>query len=183
MSDSPFSKNSLIGHIGKPYGLRGEFFLTGRHSLLQDEFESVLLVHKHQATDKATTTKVRTQRVQKNRDLISLDALADRTAVEKNAGCALYGIKSQQDEAPDTASELWLNLPVKTQDSKPIGSTVSVTNYGAHDCITIKHPTSGLLLELPLVATYFDELQTKTTPSSLTLNLPLENFEDLWEAE
>ncbi|MDD9951570.1 MAG: hypothetical protein OXT67_08410 [Zetaproteobacteria bacterium] len=163
--------NSLIGRVGKAHGLKGEFFLSGRTRLLSPSPDEVFL-DTGNGTQDDSSARVLSHRVWKGRDLLQLDCYPDRTSVEKHHGFHIYGAVDGTEDL-----EYLLDQAVDTLSGEHIGTVEAITNYGAHDCIVMRHPSGTKTLELPFVDDYF---QAKANAQVLLLRLPLAHFDDLW---
>jgi 16S rRNA processing protein RimM len=168
-----------LGTIGKPHGLRGGFFVSGRSSLLPKGVKTLVL-----NPDKQNLQLVmKSQRLQSSRVVVFCDELNSPEDVKIYSGqtlwCARSEIKLNEREY------LWADLiGCKVVDAKGIlmGSIVRVENYGASDIVTIKADKSEQHVSIPFVSSYF-QMDFGPLDDEISLLVGCDLFHDLWEGE
>ena len=136
---------TLIGLVGKPHALKGEFYIGGRSSLLSPEHE-VCLVGSSLKT--ATLSKL-SQRIIRDRSVVRLEAYPSRTHLEAILGQSLWG-KRDIEEGP---LGYLLGRRVIDADKVLVGTVVGFTHYGASEIICIE--SESCQFEVPFVESYF----------------------------
>jgi ribosomal 30S subunit maturation factor RimM len=163
-----------IGIVGKAHGLRGAFFVGGRSSLLPNTYSDIVLGDKPQT---GLHTQVTNYQICKNRVLLSLSALPDRTRVEFFAGQSLW---VTQDTAELSSDTQLIGREVVDCAGEPMGRICDLFNYGASDTVQIIADDKRTL-EIPFVGSYFADTSTKDHRRPMALNVPRDTFADLWE--
>ena len=169
-----------IGIVGKPYGLRGAFYVSGRSEILQSDFSEVSL-----GSDATSGLKseVKEQKTHKGRSILILTELNDRTAMERYLGKAIWAQSAEVDAEFDEEFEYrWKDLIgkkiVDSQDQL-IGVVTHVSNHGATDIVELENK-KGDSLDIAFIPAYFD-MNFTSKDSKLHLVVPKENFDDLWQ--
>ena len=169
-----------IGRVGKPYGLRGAFYISGRTEPFPARCRIVAL---GDVLESAQQIDVRTIQTIGTREVLYLEGHSDRTAIEKFVNQAIW-VQSTEVRALLKASEyFWADLigkPVIDVHGALLGTIAAVENYGASDVLELKDE-HGRLLNVPLVANYFDMSFTAAS-TSLSMLVAAELFDELWEA-
>ncbi|MBP6219275.1 MAG: hypothetical protein KA436_11865 [Oligoflexales bacterium] len=156
------SKRIFLGRIGQPKGLKGDFYLLDRRSLWTSPLSTVYL-GEHQTLDKVTSNLL-----YKDRNLIRLESLSSRTAVEKRYGESIWLAPEpaseggeleaeSSDEATFIADELleeqFIGRRVLDKDGVFLGTVNALNHYGASPVLEIcrdSKPT-GLLNPTPVL--------------------------------
>ncbi|MEZ4742206.1 MAG: ribosome maturation factor RimM [Bdellovibrionota bacterium] len=169
-----------IGIVGKPYGLRGAFYISGREEPLQMTFSEVSI---GKVPSTGYTARILIQKVHNSRSLLTVEGLIDRTAIERYVGEKVWVLAEEL--VFDEASEyLWKDLIGKNVldvNGKIIGEVCSVNNHGASDIVGIANE-KGETLELPFVPTYF-VMDFLAADKNLYLLVEKDTFDGLWQLE
>lgn len=168
-----------VGTIGKPHGLRGGFFVSGRSGLLPKGVKSLMLRLK----DSKLRLSLSTQRLQSGRVLLSCKEFNSPEEVKEFVGQTLWCLRA--DIKTDDGEYLWADLidcKVIDLHGNLVGSIVRVENHGASDIVTINAPKSSKHVSIPFVATYFD-MSFSSSDESISLLVGCDLFQDLWEDE
>ena len=136
---------TLIGKVGKPHALKGEFYIGGRSSLLSLDHETCLV---GTSLETATLSKL-SQRIIRDRSVIRLEAYPSRTHLEAILGQSLWG-KRDIEEGPFS---YLIGRQVVDADKALVGTVTGFTHYGASHIICIKSESDQF--EVPFVESYF----------------------------
>lgn len=148
-----------VGVVGKPYGIRGAFYISGRDEPLHDAFSSVVIANKPQQSD---LYEVSQQKVHKGRSTLLLKDHEDRSFAEGLVGRGVWVLKEELslDEEGEYFWDEVVGLKVLCVGGNIIGKIHQVSNYGASDVVEIRND-KGAHLELPFIASYFDMAFTR----------------------
>jgi 16S rRNA processing protein RimM len=168
-----------IGRVGKPYGLRGAFYISGRAEPFPPRCRMVAL---GESPELAPQIEIRSIQAIGGREVLYLEGYSDRTAIEKFVNQMIWVQSAEVRAQLRTDEYFWDDLigkPVEDIDGAPLGTVVAVANHGASDVIDLED-SLGRTLSLPLVASYFD-MDFTADSSSLRLRVSADLFSDLWE--
>ena len=164
-------KNNLIkiGKIGKAHGLQGFFYF--KHSYNLAEGDELFIENLESETKlKASLKKVKEH---KNKTIIQLTELKDRTALEEHIGKNIFAYEKESSNPLDAL----INKKVCDMNGENFGNVLGFYNCGAGDIIIISN-AKGENLELPFNSVYFNcEEQEKP----LTLLSCHKAYEDFWQ--
>lgn len=165
-----------IGIVGKAHGLRGAFFIGGRKSLLPNAYTEVLV---GDDPNTGIRTRITGYHIHKNRVVLTLAEMHDRTRIEFFTGQALW-------VAEDSALlplEAMIGRPVVDCQGEPLGIIADFYNYGASDTVQIVAQDQRTL-EIPYVDSYFASCDSKGSANQqqpVALRVPSATFAELWE--
>ena len=168
-----------LGHVGRPKGLRGAFYLVGRRELLPKE--GVDLSFSESSCSEHWVT-VASQKLTPRGLLLTCRELSRREEIEALSGREVW-ISRRDLDVDDSSEYLWADLVGKTVldgQEQTVGSVVKVHNFGASDIVEIVSETKGKLL-LPFVGDYFD-FSFSHHDRHLRMLVNIDWFSDVWEA-
>ncbi len=160
----------LLGKVGKPYGLRGQFYISQLDHEPPLDLTEVVVGETLSSGKLAQVAELRTY---KDRPLLSLDMIEDRTALESFRGQNLWLAKDETQDPFD----LYIDRQVVDCHHNSLGKTSEIVDYGAGPNIVIE-ATDLKTLELPFIEDYFFIEDSDKGP--LKLKQPIDFFEDLW---
>jgi ribosomal 30S subunit maturation factor RimM len=163
--------------VGRPHGVRGDFFLSGRSSLLCLEPAAQYPARMGTCLTDSRAVTVTSHQVMQGRDLLHVQELSDRTDVETNAGASLW-METQLFSDPHAP---WRNCTVFDATGETLGILREFVHHGATLNAQIESST-GDWLEVPFVENYFrfDIAQAKSR-NQLHLTVNADILEDLWD--
>lgn len=168
----------LLGTVGKPLGLRGAFFVSGRSDPIPERCKQVFIGPT--AEVEGTSFFLSSYRDPQKRPVISLEEVQDRTSVERMRGSSIWMLREELDL--DESSEfLWADIigaEVFDVEGVLMGSIVDMANYGASDIAVIEHPDLGRV-EIPFVDVYVD-MTFRAPVSRVDLIVASSVFADFW---
>ena len=166
-----------IGAVGRPHGVRGDFFLSGRRELLCLEPSNQYPAHMGGSLADSNVVTISCHQVMQGRDLLHVQELSDRTKVEAHAGSSLW--MDPQFFADPHAP--WTGCTVVDIHSHTMGILREFVHHGATLNAQIESPT-GDWLEVPFVESYFcfDTVKAKAQ-KQVTLTVSADILEDLWD--
>ncbi|MGE0171994.1 MAG: ribosome maturation factor RimM [Oligoflexales bacterium] len=171
MTSLPWIK---IGTVGKPHGIRGSFFISGRSEPIAAELEYILI---GPTPDHATKHEIASRN--KSKPVIGCKSIASIEAVQPIAGQSIWIHREQL--SVDYAKEyLWLDLigkDVVDKADRLVGKIARVENFGAADIVIIHKDKQEL--PLPLVSYYFDMSFDARSP--LRLVVDESTFVESWQ--
>lgn len=172
------SKNHFIslGQVGKPRGLRGDFFVSGREDVWPASIRKVWL---GEAGVDKYLFKVKSILKFNQKIAAKLEGLNSREDLEpfahKQIWCDRSDIHVNYQE-----EYLWsdlIGLEVVDIDNLSVGTVQGFENYGAHDNIVIGSSTQ--LLELPFVDQYFNR-DWQSKPERIQMTCKSVDVAELW---
>lgn len=139
-----------VGHVGKPHGLAGGFFLQVPPSSTWGGYTHVYLLEKNRAPK---LLEVRRTYLSGGRPVVCLEALVSRNAIEALQGALLAVDRSQL--GPTHPGE-WLvhdlvGCVVWVSPTERVGVVQSVTGFGAQDCLEILLDKGGETALYPFI--------------------------------
>lgn len=171
MSDKQWT---MIGKVGKPHGLRGLFYVSGRCDLLDEDYREVVV---GPDPNKGKADLISCYQIIKNRAVIALASYRDRTAVEAILGQSLW---AEEVEQGDHEFDHLIDQPLLDCNGVLLGHVRAVYNYGASDVLEIYFDGKGTL-DVPYVPSYFVDFDQPESP--LKLSVSADHFSDLWASE
>jgi 16S rRNA processing protein RimM len=189
---NPKSNSELvpIAKVGRPHGLRGAFFVSGREDLIPIAYGEVFIGH---SPTEARVAKILGSQWQSQRPVLKCSLASDRTQAELLTNQTIFVPESRLRQVAGQGAMLWLDLKgaeVRDPEDHLLGIVTQVYNTGASDIIEIQGVReSGVagaprrVLDIPLVEDYVDLSQTVKIglPAILRLKVPASIFEDLWQ--
>lgn len=160
-----------IGKIGKPHGLKGSFYLSGRTQVLEPVFTEVLVGERPESSTPATISG---QRDHSNRTILTLDIFTDRTSLETAVGQWIWAPEAIFERPIDSLR----NRPCKDLNGEDMGVITDIFNHGASDILEITSERHGVI-EIPFADVYMDTELPLLSPA-LQLKVSIETFEGLW---
>lgn len=178
MAVSPWIK---IGLVGRPHGLRGEFFVAGREDLVPSDYKDIAIGSDPGWAEKAEVLQIRTQGKQ---SVMRCSASTSRDTAEALCGRPIW-VKREQVEINEDEHYLWADLIGRQVDDcngVKLGHVLSVYNVGASDILVVRDD-KGRFLEVAMAPTYFDAdgISRGVHSGRLTLLVAGEVFSDLWQ--
>lgn len=164
-----------IGKIGKPRGLRGEFYLADRQSPLPPEYVSHQVVVGHDP-DSGFLTSIETNKLYNERSLIKLKDIDDRTQIEHLYGQLLWSTLH-------VAEHSWAHLigrAVSDKEGKLMGVVKEFYNFGGVDNVEILDTTSQQLVQIPFVPSFFDWENIDKSSNEVMLLVSSDVFSEFW---
>jgi 16S rRNA processing protein RimM len=168
-----------IGRVGKPYGLRGAFYVSGRSEPFPAKCRIIAL---GDSPLSAVQVEIRTVQTIGDRDVLCLEGYSDRTAIEKFVNQMIWAQSAEVRAQLGSNEYFWDDLvgkPVEDVHGVRLGTIVTVANYGASDVLDLEDG-QGRTISLPLVANYFD-MDFTAGSLALRLHVSADVFSDLWE--
>lgn len=166
-----------VGIVGKPHGLNGAFFVSGRDELFPKNYKNLVIGDDISSGQKV---EVLTNKIHKNRTTLTLKGFTDRTAVDQIVGLTIWidekDIKVYDDEY------LWeeiIGAKIVDPEENLIGEIAEVANYGASDVIEI-HDDKGRILTVPFIKEYFD-MSFAPAPEKIFTIVEASTFDELWQ--
>jgi len=169
---------SWIGAVGRPHGVRGAFFLSGRTAVLHFDGEAPYTARVGgKSPESATPVTILQHTTPKGRDLLQLSSWLDRTQVETHYGASLWVPEALLSD-PDAP---WSGCEVEDVHGKRLGTLRGFVDHGATPNAQIQADT-GHWLEVPFVDSFFiqDPIRAKET-RVIRLSVGYEIVEDLWD--
>lgn len=167
-----------IGTVGKPYGLKGQFFLSGREGLFEGEVNELRVGMSLGSSVSFSLSSVCSRG---GRQLINLKGLQDRGQC---AALVHQKIWVKREELTITDDEFYFcdleGKDVISSKGDVIGKVTGVDNFGASDVIEINNSDVQTLM-LPFTNQYFDMIESIDGPK-VVLTVDCELVEDLWTA-
>ena len=166
-----------IGAVGKPHGLRGAFFVSGRSEPIPESCETVVL------GDDPTSGRVCVvvpSSLLPDRPVMALQEYSDRTAIEAIRGTKVWIPRSSL-PIDEGAEFLWSDVTgAEVYDAAGIlmGRIVDMANYGASD-IAVIEDDKGNRLEMPFVGVYVD-MSFRGKAKRVNLLVDAAVFLELW---
>jgi 16S rRNA processing protein RimM len=162
-----------LGKVGKPHGLKGAFFVSGRDEALP-KVDRIYIGSKPESTPSVRITSMKWQG---DRSVLEIESIRDRESAEAILHQDIWIERSQLKlEATDC---LWIDLEGKvvwTSDHMELGRISDVANYGASDIVEIVKGKQRM--SLPLIQDYF---KWPVQPEKIEVKQDLSFFSDLWE--
>lgn len=167
-----------MGTVGKPHGLRGAFFVSGRSEAIPPKCRQVLIGQVPDGT--ARVFHVASNRDPQGRPLMTLEECNDRTVIESMRGMKIW--MPRADIELDEASEfLWSDVvgaEVYDASGMRMGTIVEMVNYGASDIAVIENDESSRV-EIPFVGVYVD-MQFSAPVARIDLLVEAAVFAEFW---
>lgn len=160
-----------IGRIGHPHGLKGDFLISGRRSLLPEHIKDVRV---GETAEAGFDSKIIKNDIYKERNLLHLQKVNTRNALEALQGQTLW-IPEGVFENPMDAL---LGKQVFDSQGVLLGHIVEVNCFGASDILEIVAPDKRHV-GIPFIADYCD-LETAYSAQNLTLLVTLDTFDGCW---
>ena len=163
--------------MGRPHGVRGDFFLSGRSALLCLEPATSYPARLGASLADSRAVTIASHQVMQGRDLLHVKEIADRTDVETNTGIALW-LDAKFFSDPHAP---WSYCTVLDAEGQALGVLREFVHHGATLNAQIESP-AGDWLEVPFVESYFhfDVARAKAQKHvHLTVNADI--LEDLWD--
>lgn len=168
-----------LGIVGKAHGLNGAFFISQREEPLPPQLKELRIGPKPESAPRFT---LRGSRMQQGRPILLCEELKSREGAEALLLQAIWCPRAEL-EVDESSEYLWADLigkEVVDRSAKPIGTIREIGNFGASDLVRIVDAT-GKVLELPLVAAYFD-MSFRSSDPELRLVVDAELFDESWSS-
>ena len=156
-----------ICRIGKPLGLRGDFYIREHISPLSSDLKRVFI---GESPNSSTPTQVVQQRKHKGKDVLRVSLCSDRTELEPYINSKLWiqtnsspNILHFKDKSIDPTG--W-NITDSSNES--FGSITELSNFGGGDFVTIE-TKDKLLLDLPIIDDYIKNISEEKQTLYLTV--------------
>jgi ribosomal 30S subunit maturation factor RimM len=172
----------LIGKVGRPFGVKGEFYLQTIDANMPSKKHKHLLIGSDISV--AKQMEIKNHKSHKNKTILTVAEILDRTHLEKNfVGLSVWGLK----EISDFEYEGHLGLQVYDKDNKLLGKIEAFYEYGAGLVVKIHSSSINSYLEIPYTDKYikdFNKLKaSKHSKDKIELTVEEEQFEGLWSQE
>ena len=167
----------LIGAVGKPHGLRGAFFVSGRSDPLPKGCKQAVV---GDSTSTGTVHPIATASLLQDRPVMAFADVPDRTAIELLRGSKVW-IPRDSVPVDDSAEYLWsdfLGSEVFDAAGLCLGRIVDMTNYGASDIAVIEN-SQGARLDMAFVDVYVD-MSFRGTDKRINLLVESSVFAEFW---
>lgn len=167
-----------IGTIGRPHGLRGAFFVSGRDEPVPSVYREVWI---GAAPGVARCVKIVRSFLQAGRPALIVDGAADRTAVEALTGQTVFVERSRLEHAREPEALLYSDVDgaeVVDQSGVTLGRVRGIYETGASPVAEVLSADGERAVDIPLVALYVDF--RKTRRGLLVLAVAGSLFEELW---
>ena len=162
----------VIGQVGRPHGLAGAFFVSGRDGPIDPQFGELRI---GPTLAKAQSARIESSATQAGRPLLKCSLAGDRTTASLLTGCLIFAEK-RKIEARSGNELLWSDIEgaeVVDCDGEVIGRVHHVYNAGSSD-----------IVDSPLIADYLaaDKPLVKSDQGRhhLRLRVPASVFLDVW---
>ena len=170
------NKWKLIGKVGRPFGVKGEFYLQTIDANMPSRKHKHLLIGSNISV--AKQMEIKNHKRHKNKTILTVSEILDRTHLEKNfVGLSVWGLK----EINDFEYEGHLGLQVYDKDNKLLGKIEAFYDYGAGLVVKIYSTSSNSHLEIPYSNKYIKDL--KPNKKIIELTVEKKQFEGLWSQE
>lgn len=183
-----------LGTVGKPHGLKGGFFLSGRRQPLPEALGHLKVGQDLHAAVEGEVLKV--YPVGAVKQAIIWAHAQDRTAVEKLRDSTVWMLRRTDPSDPATThpDELYNDLAqseILDQNGQVLGVVVDIENHGAQNILIIEG--RGLcagkgFVDVPYVEAYFDltapsQVPRSQAPRRLSALWNTDTFADLWRSK
>jgi 16S rRNA processing protein RimM len=141
-----------VAQIGAPHGVRGEVQLW----VFTEDPMAVTQYGPLETEDGSQRFEVETLRPAKRCFIARLRGIADRTAVERVNNLALYVAREKLPPTEDAETFYHadlIGLSAYDRLGTPLGTVLSVRNFGAGDLLEIQPQTGGVPVMLPFTET------------------------------
>ena len=179
-----------IAKVGRPHGLRGAFFVSGREDLIPAAYGEIYIGH---VPEEARPGKILGSLWQSQRPVLKCSLASDRTQAELLTNQTIFVLESRLRQVVGPSGILWRDLEgaqVLDSDGVFLGVISQVYNSGASDIVEVQaelRPSqeagSRRVVDIPLIGDYIDLAQALDLgpPVVLRLKVPAVFFEDLWQ--
>lgn len=178
-----------IAKVGRPHGLRGAFFVSGRDDLVPLAYGDVFI---GRSPGDARLAKIESSIWQSGRPVLKCSLAVDRTQAEALTHLTVFVDGSKLRKFAGPKGIFWRDLDgaqVVDSEGSLLGIVQQVYNTGASDIIEVVTQGSGdastprRSLDIPLIEDYADLGQAlESKPRTVfRLKVPASFFEDLWQ--
>ncbi len=182
---TPQKSNSFLtlGKVGRPHGLRGAFFVSGRDDPIPKHVKTVLIGSSPESAEEAQITQ---SSMQANRPLLVCTLATDRTGAERLTNLNIYAPQGTVRATAKPEEIYWADLEgaeVFGTDGKMLGKIISVYNAGASDVATVES-NEGKRVDIALTDDYVGKslhLETVAGRRRLHLVVPTNTFDEVWD--
>jgi len=167
----------LIGAVGKPHGLRGAFFVSGRSEPLPKGCKQAVV---GDSPSTGAVHRVAADSLLQDRPVMAFADVPDRTAIELLRGMKVW-IPRDSVPVDESAEYLWsdvLGSEVFDAAGVCLGRVVDMTNYGASD-IAIIEDRQGARLDMAFVDVYVD-MSFRGADKRINLLVESSIFAEFW---
>lgn len=167
------SRYLSLGKVGKPHGLKGAFYVSGRDEALPQ----VGRISIGPNPESARSMEIKSMKWQGDRSILEVDGIRDRESAEAILHQEIWIERSQLKLEP--TDYLWVDLEgalVVTSDQLELGRISGVANYGASDIVEIVKGNKRM--SLPFIQDYF---KFPIQSAKIEVKQDLDFFSDLWE--
>jgi 16S rRNA processing protein RimM len=164
--------------VGKPYGLGGAFFVSGRDQILPNTIRKLYFGNSPERA--MLILEFQSSRMQGGRPILICRDFNGRDRADQLKGQLIW-CRRDEIQIDEQDEYIWSDLlgkQVLDCEGKLIGTIISVQNYGASDIVELENNEARLLI--PFVAAYFDMSFSVSDPA-LRLQVPGETFDEAWE--
>ena len=165
----------VIGRIGKPLGLRGDFYLRERSGFLPESSTKVMVGPDLRS---ATAGSITESRRHKGKDTIRLSLFHDRTALEPHIGSKIWveELTAKSSTTPFDSLKNPKGYKIVDALGQEMGEAIEKSNFGASDLVTVRL-LDGLFIDIPIVEDYIAEVFVDS--KTVRLRMPADFFDEL----
>ena len=141
----------VIGQVGRPHGLGGSFFVSGREGPIESSYSELLI---GPTLSNAKPTRIEGSTMQGGRPLLKCSLASDRDAASALTGSLIFAARSDI-EATRGDGLLWSELEgaqVFDSQNTLMGRVHQVYNAGASDVVEVVQ--AGRSVDIPLISDY-----------------------------
>lgn len=167
-----------IAEIGKAHGLRGSFYLRGRHSLLKPRSDELWVGDN---PEEAVPCRLLALKVRNQRNIATLDIYKDRTELEKHIGTGIW----EPADSPENPLDTFIGADCIDLAGTLMGTISAHAYHGASEILEILSPDESQQLDIPFIDLYMATAEILKagqagTQKPLQLLVLASTFEGLW---
>ncbi len=173
----------VLGKVGRPHGLKGAFFVSGRNDPIPKTYRQVLIGSSPQTAKTATIT---TSSWQAQRPLLVCSLSNDRTEAEALTNLWIYAPRGTV-KAAQPKEILWNELDgaeVRDSENQLLGHVVDLYNAGATDVLSVRDEKQRTV-DIAVIDAYVGaEMKFETSAAgvrTLRLVVPASTFAEVWD--
>lgn len=172
------AEHLVLGKVGRPHGLRGDFFVSGRDEPIPSSYGEVWIGATPEA---AKAAKVVASRLQGDKLVVRCSLASNRDEAHALTGQLIFVPAKAARARKAKGTWLWAELDgveVIAADGVRLGVVRHVYNAGASDIVEVLGD-AGRRVDLPLIDDYF-AIGAPIEDGRVTLKVPASTFADLW---
>ena len=170
----------MLGRVGRPHGMRGHFFVSGRSEPIPRSYGEVRI---GQRPETAEPARLEASFLRGGRPVLLCSLAQDRRAAQQLTHQFIW-IRRCQLPAPAQDEFLWADLEGRRLvdvDGVCLGTIKKVYNLGASDLMEVVDQ-DGASVDIPLVSRYVELDSSGPDEAPVRLVVGGELFEGLWSA-